>query len=259
MATPPYSYTDRSHLPTDVEELKNIIEYQWEEFKHYKQQKDLLIQQLMQKIESLEQELAALKRNRLGQRPEKSKKGSNQNHPGRKALPSHLKRVCIEHDLKAEEKRCPECESLLTKIKDIITEQLDMILAQLIVKEHVRARYACRKCYSTIRVADMPAQSIDKRITSSELLAHLIIEKFDYYLPCYRLEKWFARQGVNISRSTIWGWFFKCGLLLESLVEAMHQRELLIGGHLFSDDTTMPTLDPGTGKTKFRDNNKKFY
>lgn len=270
MAIPPYSYTDRSQLPNDVEELKDIIEYQWEEFKHYRQQTDLLIQQLMKKIESLEQEVSALKRNRFGQRSEKSKKGSthpaknkddssgpksslkgsNQNHPGRKALPSHLERVQIQHDLKAEEKRCPECESLLTKIKDITTEQLDLILAQLIVKEHVRARYACRKCHSTIKVADMPAQPIDKGIASSELLAHLIVEKFDYYLPCYRLEKWFARQGVNISRSTMWGWFFKCGLLLEPLVKAMHQQELLTGDHLFSDDTTMPTLDPGAGKTK---------
>ena len=74
MVTPPYSYTDRSQLPNDVEELKDIIEYQWKEFAHYKQQTDLLIQQLMQKIESLEQEVAALKRNRFGQRSEKSKK-----------------------------------------------------------------------------------------------------------------------------------------------------------------------------------------
>ena len=272
MVTPPYSYTDRSQLPNDVEELKDIIEYQWKEFAHYKQQTDLLIQQLMQKIESLEQEVAALKRNRFGQRSEKSKKekgspsfsknkegpsgaqsslkGLNQNHPGRKPLPSHLERVQIQHDLKAEEKRCPECDSLLTRIKDITTEQLDLILAQLIVKEHVRSRYACRKCYSTIKVADLPAQPIDKGIASSELLAHLIVEKFDYYLPCYRLEKWFARQGVDISRSTLWGWFFKCGLLLEPLVEVMHRQELLTGDHLFSDDTTMPTLDPGTGKTK---------
>jgi transposase len=138
----------------------------------------------------------------------------------------------------------------LTKIKDITTEQLDLRVDQLMVKEHVRSCYACRKCYSTIKVADMPAQPIDKGIASSTLMAHLIVEKFDYYLPCYRLEKWFVRHGVTISRSTMWGWFFRCGHLLAPLVKAMHHHELLTGDHLFSDDTTMPTLAPGTGKAK---------
>ena len=266
MATPPYSYTDRSQLPNDVEELKDIIEYQWKEFAHYKQQTDLLIQQLMQKIESLEQEVAALRRNRFGQRSEKKKKPSssssaqedapghkacaNQNHSGRQTLPKHLKRVQVEYDLKAEDKVCPECQSLLSRIKDITTEQLDLIPSQIIVKQHVRRRYTCRKCYSTIRIAEIPSQPIDKGLASPELLAHLIVEKYDYYLPCYRLEKRFLREGVTVTRSTMWGWLYKCGLLLEPLVNAMHQQGLLTGDHLFSDDTPMPTLDPGAGKTK---------
>jgi hypothetical protein len=72
---------DRSKLPNDVEVLKDIVVYQWQviddlqnEFQGYRQKTDLLIQQLMKKIESLEQEVAALKRNRFGQRSEKSKK-----------------------------------------------------------------------------------------------------------------------------------------------------------------------------------------
>jgi transposase len=256
---------DRSKLPNDVEVLKDIIVYQWEEFEGYKQKTDLLISQLMQKIERLEQEVSTLRRNRFGQRSEKrksppssssseddpsSKACANQNHPGRKPLPNHLKRVPIEYDLKAEDKVCAECESFLTRIKDITTEQLDLICSEIIVKQHVRRRYACRKCHSTIKTAELPAQPIDKGLASAELLAHLIVKKYDYYLPCYRLEKWFLREGVSVTRSTLWGWLYKASLILEPLVTYMHQQELLKGDHLFSDDTTMPTLDPGAGKTK---------
>ena len=271
-------YSDRSKLPNDVESLKDIIVEQHRLFCDYRNRTEALIAQLMQKIERLEQEVSLLRRSRYGQKSEKSQKGQKPsgsaspsvasrgtesplspkscssvaggNHPGRNPIPSHLKRIQVHHDLKAEEKVCPECQSFLTKIKDLTTEQLDVIPVSIIVKEHVRKRYACRKCYGHIKVANLPAQPIDKGLASPGLLAHLIVEKFDYYLPCYRLEKWFARQGVTISRSTIVGWFYQCGLLLKPLVEVMHQQELLKSDHLFSDDTTMPTLDPGAGKTK---------
>lgn len=267
---------DRSLLPNDVEVLKDIIVYQWEvidtlkaEFQEYRQKTDQIIAQLMKKIESLDQQVSALKRNRFGHRSEKQKKsksssssspeeasqskthskGANQNHPGRQPLPDHLERIPVEHDLKAEEKVCSECNALLSRIKNLVTEQLDIIPAQVIVKQHVRARYACRKCYGIIKTADMPAQPIDKGRASAELLAHLIVEKFDYYLPCYRLERWFEREGVPISRSTITGWLYKAGFLLKPLID-LHKKELMNGGHIFSDDTPMPTLAPGTGKTK---------
>lgn len=258
---------DRSLLPDDVDTLKGIIVYQWEEFDRYKQKTDLIIDQLMKKIESLEHQVSALRRNRFGQRSERAKTSSsssssskeddpssktcaNQNHPGRNSLPNHLERMPIEHDLKAEDKICEICQSLLTQIKDITTEQLDLITSQIIVKQHVRKRYACRHCHSTIKVAEMPCQPIDKGLASAELLAHLIVDKYDYYLPCYRLERWFAREGVTLSRSTMWGWFLKCYHLLRPLVDFMHQQEIVTGDHVFSDDTTMPTLDPGAGKTK---------
>lgn len=276
---------ERSKLPNDGESLKDIIVYQWEvidtlkaEFQEYREKTDRLIHQLTQKIESLEHQVSALKRNRFGQRSEKNKtkpssskedapkgdspaskedapksktrkKGANQNHPGRRPLPEHLQRVQVDYDLNAEEKICPHCAALLTRIKNLVTEQLDIVPAHLIVKQYVRAQYACRTCYGTIKTADMPAQPIDKGRASAALLAHLITEKFDFYMPCYRLERWFKREGVPISRSTMIGWLFKAEFLLRPLVE-LQKKELIASGHIFSDDTTMPTLAPGEGKTK---------
>ena len=265
---------DRSKLPNDPEALKDIIEELYTEFEDYKKKTDSLMAQLLAKIETLEHEITVLKRNRFGRRSEKSKTKSssssassdtssssspnkttssqskkNQNHPGRNALPPHLERARVEHDLSPEEKICPECQGLMTKIKEIITEQLDVIISSLFVAQQVRFQYACKKCYSTIKLSDLPAQPIEKGKFSPSLLSYLMIQKFEYYLPCYRLERWFARQGVPVSRATISASLIKAAFLLEPIVDCLHKK-IEQGNHVFTDDTTMPTLDPGTGKTK---------
>ena len=269
---------DRSKLPDDPEVLKDIIVELYTEFEDYKKKTNSLMAQLLAKIETLEQEISVLKRNRFGQRSEKNKPKSsasssssssssaissstsspdkaassqtkNQNHPGRNAFPPHLERVRVEHDLSSEEKICPECQGLMTKIKEIITEQLDVIISSLFVTQQVRFQYACKKCYSTIKLSDLPAQPIEKGKFSPSLLAYLMIQKFEYYLPYYRLERWFSRQGVPVSRATISSSLIKAAFLLEPIVDCFHKK-IEQGNHIFTDDTTMPTLDPGTGKTK---------
>ena len=73
--------------------------------------------------------------------------GPPQRHPGRQALPAHLSRVRQEYDLEEQDKVCPLCQERLTKIQEVVSEQLDVIPAQLHVKEHVRFKYACKHCY----------------------------------------------------------------------------------------------------------------
>lgn len=268
---------DRSDLPDDSETLKDIIVELYTEFEDYKEKTNILMAQLLAKIEALEHEVAVLKRNRFGRRSEKSKtkpsssstssSGSssdhslsasshttnevlkNHNHPGRNALPPHLERERVEHDLSAEEKICPECQGLMTKIKEIVTEHLDAFMSSLFVTQHVRFQYACKKCYSTIKLSNLPAQPIEKGKFGSSALAYLMIQKFEYYLPYYRLEKWFERQGVPVSRVTISASLIKAAFLLEPIVACLHKK-IEQGDHVFTDDTTMPTLDPGAGKTK---------
>jgi transposase len=266
---------DRSTLPDDPETLKDIIETLYTEFEAYKEKTNLLMAQMLAKIEALEHEIAVLKKNRFGRRSEKRKEKSsskppssssadtpsspdktpstsqakNQNHPGRHTLPPHLERVRVEHDLSPEEKICPECQGLMTKIKEILTEQLDVMMESLFVTQQVRYQYACRQCYSTIKTSALPAVPIEKGKFGTSLLAHLMIQKFEYYLPYYRLEKWFDRQGVPTSRMTISTSLIKAAFLLEPIVNCFHDM-IQKGDHIFTDDTTMPTLDPGTGKTK---------
>jgi transposase len=120
-----------------------------------------------------------------------------------------------------------------------VSEQLDVIPAQLQVKEHARFKYACRRCYGAIKTASIPAQPIDKGLPSAALLSHILVNKFADHLPFYRQQRWFNRQQYTVSRSTLWGWEKNCAVALEPLVSSI-KEELVAGDHLFSDDTPMP-------------------
>jgi len=240
----------RDHLPNDVDSLKDIID-------------ELVpaLQLLERKHEDLKAQIELLKHEKFGKKSEKSGshsysarlserfKESSKKHPGRQALPAHLERVRVEHDLTSEEKICPLCLELMVKIQDVKTEQLDIIPNLLQVKQHVRFLYACRKCYGGIKRAPLGSQPIDKGLPTSRLLAHVMASKFADHMPFYRQERWFARLGCPITRATMWGWENKITFELDSLVNCL-KTEVKTRGHLFGDDTPMPTLEAGLGRTK---------
>lgn len=276
----------RSQLPNDAEKLKDIIDElvplvwhlrgQVEELqqRNYQlEQQNLLLQQqvaelqqqnaqLQQRVGDLEGQIALLKKEKFGKKSEKmtpqgggsSSSTSNptepsKKHPGRQALPGNLPRVRVEYDLAEADRVCSLCQEPLTKIQEIVSEQLDVIPAQLQVKEHVRFKYACRHCYGAIKTANIPAQPIDKGLPSAALLSHILVNKFADHLPFYRQQRWFNRQQYTVSRSTLWGWEKNCAVALEPLVSCL-KKELVAGDHLFSDDTPMPTLEKGLKRTK---------
>jgi hypothetical protein len=80
-------------------------------------------------------------------------------------------------------------------------------------------------------------------------LAHVLTNKFNDHLPFYRQQRWFKQQQCTISRSTLWSWEKQCAIALEPLVDCL-KKELVKGDHVFSDDTTMPTLEKGSPKAK---------
>ena len=277
----------RNQLPNDVEKLKDIIDelvpivwrlqHQVEDLQqqnHQLQQQNLLLQkqfaelqhqnsQLQEQVSDLKNQVALLRQDKFGKKSEKispqgglsesrssGEPGSSPNkHPGRQALPSHLPRTRVDYDLDEPDKICPLCQGRLTKIQEVTSEQLDVIPAQLRVKEHVRFKYACRHCYGCIKTADLPAQAIDKGLPSAPLLAHVLVNKFADHLPFYRQQQWFSRQRCPVSRSTLWNWEKSCAIALEPLVSYL-KKELVAGDHLFSDDTPMPTLEKGLKRAK---------
>lgn len=217
--------------------------------------------QLKQEIEELRDEIKLLKQEKFGKKSEKTNthsysktvaerlKGFSKKHPGRQALPEHLERIRIEYDLCEEEKICPLCQGAMEKIQEICTEQLDLVPASLQVRQHVRFQYACRKCYGSIKRADFPPQPIEKGLPTSRLLSQVMMSKFADHMPFYRQESWFLRQKCPISRSTMWGWEEKAAFELLPIVNCL-KEEIQERDHVFGDDTPMPTLDPGRGKTR---------
>ena len=95
----------------------------------------------------------------------------------------------------------------------------------------------------------MPAQALEKGLPAPGLVAHVLVSKYAYHLPLHRQEIIFANQGVHIPRSTQAGWIGQYGVLLEPLVAAIRQA-ILSESYLQADETPVPVLAPGTGKTK---------
>jgi transposase len=165
---------------------------------------------------------------------------------GRKPLPADLPR--IEHRHEPASCTCGQCGNDLVKIGEDVSEQLDVEPARFFVHHHIRPQYACRQC-ETITAAALPASLIDGGLAAPGLHAWVVIQKYLDHLPLYRIEQISTRHGVGIARSTLAEWIGRIGVALQPLAdrlaELLKQRRVL-----HADETPVPQLDPGKGKTK---------
>jgi transposase len=166
--------------------------------------------------------------------------------PERKPLPEHLEREVITHVPGRD--CCPDCGAQLRKFGEDISEQLEYVPDSFKVIRHVRPKFSCTGCDRVVE-APAPSRPIERGLAGPALLAHVIVSKFGDHLPLYRQSEIYARQGVDISRSTLAGWVGGASDLLSPLVDAI-QKHVLAGRKLHADDTPMPVLAPGNGKTK---------
>lgn len=161
---------------------------------------------------------------------------------GRKELPKNLPRVKVVHELTDAERRCPECGAPRAQISTEHSEQLDYKPASLFVVEHERCTYACPHCEGHVITADKPAQPIPKGLPGPGLLAHVITEKYADHLPLHRQERRLARQGVEISRSTLCDWMGSAAKMLEPLYDLMKSL-ILLSSTIHTDDTPVKVRD----------------
>lgn len=167
---------------------------------------------------------------------------------GRQPLPGHLPRKRIEHDLPEADKRCG-CGRLKTKIGEDTSEQLEYLPASLFVQEHVYPKYACPCCQDGVAASAPVAQPIEKGLPGAGLLSYVIVSKYHDSLPLYRQQDILARQGVELSRSTLCGWMRSTAELLWPLYLLL-KRRVLLSQVLWTDDTPTPVLDPLEDRTK---------
>ena len=133
-------------------------------------------------------------------------------------------------------------------IGETISEMLDHVPARLRVIRICRPRYGCRAC-GTIHQAPAPERPIAKGMASPGLLAHVLVSKYCDHLPLYRQSQIFARHGVELDRSTLANWVGGAVWWLEPL-QARLAEHVFASQTLFADDTPIPVLDPGRGRTK---------
>jgi transposase len=165
--------------------------------------------------------------------------------PARRPLPDHLPREDVVH---LAGHACPSCGGALRRIGEDITETLDYVPGRFKVVRHIREKLSCRAC-ETVVAAPPPDHAIARGRASAGLLAHIVVSKYDDHLPLYRQAEIYAREGVNLETSTLSGWVGATAAALKPLVDAL-TADVVAADTLHVDDTPVPVLAPGTGKTK---------
>lgn len=166
--------------------------------------------------------------------------------PVRRALPAYLPRERVEHDAACA---CPACGgTALSVIGKDEREVLEYVPSHFKVIVHVRPKLSCRAC-ETIMQPPMPSLPIERGLPGPGLLAHVLVSKYCDHLPLHRQSAIYARDGVEIERSTMAEWVGRMAFLLGPLADAV-ARHVRAGETIHADDTPVPVLDPGRGKTK---------
>lgn len=165
----------------------------------------------------------------------------------RGALPDQLPRIEITVGIEAQ--ACPCCQGTLHRIGEDVSERLDIVPAQLRVLVVRRPKYGCRACEEVVVQAPAPARLIEGGLPTDAAVAQVLVSKYADHLPLYRQAQIYARQGVNLDRSTLADWVGRAAFTLRPVYDRLF-AVLKGSGKLFADETTAPVLDPGRGRTK---------
>jgi transposase len=166
--------------------------------------------------------------------------------PARRPLPAALPRE-IE-TIAPKQEACPDCGGKLRPLGEDVSEVLEYVPARFKVMRTVRPKLSCA-CCSRIVQEPAPNRPIDKGLAGSGLLAHVLVAKYADHLPLYRQSEIYAREGVELDRSTMAGWVGGASRMLRPLVEALRSY-VLSAEKVHGDDVPVPVLEPGNGKTK---------
>ena len=136
----------------------------------------------------------------------------------------------------------------MARLGEDVTEVLDYAPGRFQVIRHVRPKYACKAC-DTITQAPAPALPTPRGRATPAMLAHLLVSKYCDHLPLYRQSEIYAREGMDVDRSTLCDWVGQAAWLLQPIVEGI-RRHVFAAEKVHGDDTPVPVLSPGLGRTK---------
>jgi transposase len=163
-----------------------------------------------------------------------------------RSFPEHLPREVVTHTPSLC--NCPHCGSGLRRLGEDVSEVLDYVPGYFRVWRHVRPKLACRSC-AHIEQAPAPSRPITRGMADSGLLAQVLVSKYADHTPLYRQEQIYRRAGVQLERATLAAWVRESSRLLEPLANALG-RYVKQAQKVHTDDTPVPVLEPGRGKTR---------
>jgi transposase len=165
--------------------------------------------------------------------------------PARRPLPAALPRETVTHSPKQE--ACPDCGGKLRLLGEDVSETLEYVPAHFKVIRTVRPKLSCACCTRIVQ-EPAPNRPIDRGLAGPGLLAHVLVAKYADHLPLYRQAEIYAREGVDLDRSTLADWVGGANRVLVPLVDAV-RKYVLSPGKVHGDDVPVPVLAPGNGKT----------
>jgi transposase len=228
---------------SEIEQLKLLIaKLRRMQFGRSSEKLDRQIEQLELRLEALQQNDAE----KVAAQPQAIASAEPVARPARRPLPAHLPREVRTYLPKQE--ACPDCGGKLKHLGEDISEMLEIESIRFKVIRQVRPKLACAGCDRIVQ-AEAPSRPIARGMAGPGLLAHVLVAKYGDHLPLYRQSEIYAREGVELDRSTLADWIAGSSQLLEPLVEAL-RRHVLGARKLHGDDTPVPVLAPGNGKTK---------
>jgi transposase len=166
--------------------------------------------------------------------------------PARRPLPAELPRET--ETIAPNQEACPECGGRLRLLGEDVSEMLEYVPAHFKVIRIVRPKLSCASC-SRIVQEPAPNRPIDRGLAGPGLLAHVLVSKYADHLPLYRQSEIYAREGVELDRSTLADWVGGASRTVQPLVNAL-KGYVLSAEKLHGDDVPVPVLEPGNGKTK---------
>ena len=262
---------DTHELPDDVSDLKRLVREHRLEIEHLKlqlsrlrrwkfgrsrEQLELGVSQLQISLEALQALIpeptpptASLDAQQTSTEA-RAQQTPRRRRCGRRALPAHLPRETIVHPHPAVQNgcKCPDCGGRLRYLDRDLAEMLEFVPGHFKVIRHVREKHSCVRC-SRIVQAGAPSRPIQRGLPGPALLAHVVANKYCLHQPLYRQSQVYGFAGVSLERSVLAQWVRATDEFVNPLVQAVC-RYVLGGGHVHADDTPLPVLDPGRGRTR---------
>jgi transposase len=225
-----------------IENLKlQLAKLKRMKFGHSSEQLDAQIAQLELSLEDLEANVAAAP-------AEEEPPDVAVSKPTRKALPAYLPRESHIHEPSSGTCSCPKCGGALRPAGEDVSEVLEYVPEHWKVHRHVRPKYSCDACESLVQ-ANAPSRPIERGYAGPGLLAHVVVSKYCDHLPLYRQSQIYGRSGVELDRATLAEWVGTLSALVDPLINAL-ATYVMSAYKLHADDTPIPVLAPGTGKTR---------